>query len=163
MDDIIIQQDGFSINFGNARAFVFDEKDKNSDHFHGMPMKSVDIIVEMGNCDFYIELKDYSSPERKNESEPKDFRKYLKETLKYKFRDTFLYRYAEGRIPQEIHYICLVEADHAMAQHMTQELKTELPLGKGPRWKQPLASSCFVINLRTWNRQFPEWPAKKTP
>ncbi|MDO4582858.1 MAG: hypothetical protein Q4D62_02030 [Planctomycetia bacterium] len=160
MNNIIVL-DGFSINFGNARAFIFDEKNKTSDHFHGMPMKAVDIIVEEDTCDFYIELKDYSSPERRNESKPEDFRKHLREYLKYKFRDTFLYRYAEGRIPKEIHYLCLVEADPAMTQHMTQELKKELPLGMGPRWKQPLASSCFVINLKTWNHLFPQWPAEK--
>lgn len=47
-----IEADGFCFDFTDAiDAFIFDEKDKQKPHYHGLSqaMKGVDIIVELDN------------------------------------------------------------------------------------------------------------------
>ena len=55
--------DGFSFCFPDAvNAFKFDETDRTKDTFHGVPMKAVDIIVELKNAYLFIEIKNYDDP-----------------------------------------------------------------------------------------------------
>lgn len=132
-------------------------------------MKGVDIVAEFTDAYVYVELKDYNDPSvydisrAANEDERKarqDSFKWLKNYLKYKFRDSHLYRYAEGKVDKPAHYICVLTFDNALNSRMLNELKRELPVGKKPkRWTQALAKSCQVVNLAKWNEVFPKWPA----
>ena len=86
--------DGFDFDFMDAiDAFVFDEKDKNLPTYHGLShaMKAVDIIVELENDYLFIEVKDFYSPDDYKNG---DCFNHLRNVLKYKYRDTFLYRWA---------------------------------------------------------------------
>jgi len=48
--------DGYTFDFSDAlNAFVFDEKDTSKPTWHGLPMKAVDILVELK--DAYLLLK----------------------------------------------------------------------------------------------------------
>jgi len=99
--------DGYTFDFSDAlNAFVFDEKDTSKPTWHGLPMKAVDILVELKDAYLFIEIKQYDDIDEFNtllaadEEEQKKRRdgfKWLKNYLKYKYRDTFLYRYAEER------------------------------------------------------------------
>lgn len=87
-----------------------------------------------------------------------DHHRWLKDYLKYKFRDTYLYRHAEERVEKPIHYLCLIIFDNALNIAINKSLTTELPIGKPtPRWEKKLCESCQVLNERTWNRVFPKW------
>lgn len=168
--------DGFKFEFKDAlNAYIFDEKDTYSPHFHGGFMKGVDIIAEYEEAYVFIELKDYDDgfaakynvlPHRQRTSEPseeeieqeKEVRKnfkWLKNYLKYKYRDTFLYRYAEAQENKPVHYICLITFADALNSIMRKSLSEELPIGKkGRRWVNGIAKSCQVLNVNTWNRNF---------
>ncbi len=64
-----IEVDGFSFDFTDAiDAFIFDEKNKNKAHYHGLSqaMKAVDIIVELDNDYLFIEIKDFHAPDDYN-------------------------------------------------------------------------------------------------
>ena len=170
----IVNADGFEFKFeGALDAFIFDEKDRTKASFHGAPMKGVDIIAEFDEAYIFIELKDYedaSAYDVCGQSSPEDMRsrqanfKWLKNYLKYKFRDSYLYRHAEQKIDKPIHYICLLTFDNALNSRMQKSLKTELPVGKASsRWIQSLATSCQVINLEKWNQNFPKWPVTRLP
>ena len=165
--------DGFSFDFTDALdAFVFDEKDKTKETYHGQPMKAVDIVVELENAYLFIEIKDFpdpddydtkSSTDGESLEKKQDKFKWLKNYLKYKYRDSYLYRHAEQKIDKSIHYIYLLTFDNALNTTMQKFLQKELPVGKASqRWKQELVNSCQVVNMKKWNQQFPKWPVTKT-
>ncbi len=164
-----LEADGFKFQFKDAMsAYIFDEKDSKSSTFHGGFMKGVDIIAEYESAYVFIEMKDYDAineeyniknieqeqDEARKESVRKNF-KWLKNYLKYKFRDTYLYRCAEGKVEKPVHYFCLVTFEDALNNVLKKSLTQELPIGKkGRRWIQELAKSCQVLNIQTWNRNF---------
>jgi len=169
---MIIQADGYQFDFTDAvDVFVFDEKDKSKPTYHGLPMKGVDIVAVFERQYVFVEIKDYDDiclyDESKNACEEErkrkhDHFKWLKNYLKYKFRDTFLFRYAEQKTEFPIHYICLLSFDNALNAIMNKNLVIELPVGLAScRWKQEIATSCHVVNLEKWNQNFPGWPAIK--
>ena len=164
----ILQADGFEFRFTDALdAFIFDEKDNTKPTFHGVPMKGVDIVAEFDEAYVYVEMKDYDDPsiydilnattddEKKSRQ---DHFKWLKNYLKYKYRDSYLYRHAEDKVDKPIHYVCLITFDNALNSRMQKALKQELPVGRASRrWVQVLAKSCQVVNLDKWNENFPKW------
>jgi hypothetical protein len=168
----VLEVDGFEFRFSDALdAFVFDEKDRTKPTFHGAPMKGVDIVVEFEYAYVYVEVKDYDDPSiydvmcATNDDEKKSRQaafKWLKDYLKYKFRDSYLYRHAEQKVDKPIHYICLLTFDNAMNSRIQKALKQELPVGRvSPRWVLSLAASCHVVNVDKWNENFPKWPVKR--
>ena len=117
-------------------------------------MKAVDIIVELENDYLFIEVKDFFSPE---EYQGKEHFKHLKEVLKYKYRDTFLYRWAEQKVDKPIHYLCLLTLENALISRMNKAIRLELPWGKPvTRWKRPIVDRCVVLNEARWNKNFPK-------
>lgn len=161
-----VETDGFSFDFTDAlEAFVFDEQDKAKSTYHGQPMKAVDILAEFEEASVYVEIKDFHAPERYDPVLGKEGGfNCLKTRLKYKYRDSYLYRYAEDRVEKPIHYICLLNFDNALNTRMQKALRRELPLGKASlRWKREIVRSCQVVNLERWNRNFPKWPASRIP
>jgi hypothetical protein len=168
----IIATDGFEFRFTDAvDAFVFDEKDSAMSTFHGAPMKGVDIVAEFEEAYVYVELKDYDDPSiydvlgavTDNEKNSRqDSFKWLKNYLKYKFRDSYLYRHAEQKVEKPVHYLCLITFDNALNSRMQKSMKQELPVGKASRrWVQALATSCQVVNVDKWNENFPKWPVTR--
>ncbi len=165
-----IEADGFSFDFTDALdAFVFDEKDKKKPHYHGLSqaMKAVDIIVELDNDYLFIEIKDFHAPDDYNfqtavDDEQKKERRsrfnHLREVLKYKYRDTWFYRWAENKTDKPIRYLCLLTLDNAQISVLNKELRKQLPVGKaGEHWNREIARSCVVVNIERWNRNFPNW------
>lgn len=169
-----VDADGFSFDFTDALdAFVFDEKDKTKPTYHGQPMKAVDIIAEFPDAYIFVEMKDFHDPaaydtkdfstEEELKAKRKGF-KWLKNYLKYKCRDTYLFRHAEQKAEKPIHYICLLTFDNALNTAVRKTLSKELPIGlASKRWKQELVKSCQVVNVAKWNENFPKWPVSHTP
>jgi hypothetical protein len=154
-----IQCDGFEFDFTNAlEACVFDQQQADHPAFHGLShaMKAVDLVVELTECYLFIEVKDFRNP---GEVALGDSFNKLKLSLKYKFRDSFVYRWAEEKPIKPIHYLCLVALDNALSLRLDQDLKRELPCGRPiNRWQRDVAASCVVLNFEAWNRNFPKWP-----
>lgn len=167
-----IDADGFSFDFIDAtEAFVFDEKDKSKPMYHGVPMKGVDIVAEFDDAYVFVEMKDFDDPARYDTNffsteeelgnKRADFR-WLKNNLKYKYRDTYLYRHAEHKVDKPIHYICLLTFDNALNITMQKALRKELPVGlASKRWKQEIVKSCQVLNVTKWNENFPKWTVSR--
>ena len=158
-----IEVDGFEFNFTDAReVFIFDEKDEAKPTYHGLShaMKAVDLIVELENEYLFVEVKDFHSPD---DYQLKDgYFNHLRETLKYKYRDSFLYRWAEGKTDKAIHYLCLLTLENTLISRMNKELRKQLPPGKPiPRWQNKIANTCVVLNEERWNSNFPKWPVRR--
>ncbi|MGV8804984.1 MAG: hypothetical protein ACWA6Y_08490 [Polaromonas sp.] len=162
-----IEADGFEFHFPDALdVFCFDEKDKAKPRFHGLShaMKAVELPANY----LFIEIKDFHA------ADDYDFKRavgaahaherqvrfnHLRDVLKHKFRDTWLYRWAEGKADKPILYLCLLTLDSALLAVLGKELKRQLPVGTaGPRWSGALVQSCAVLNLERWNANFPLWP-----
>lgn len=159
---IRIESGGFVFEFHDVLdAFVFDETDVAKPTCHGATaLKAVDILVECVDRWFFIEVKDFHDPARYEQGEGE---KHLREKLKYKFRDTYLYRHAEKKIDKPIVYVCLLDnMENALCTKIRKSLFCELPVGKPtPRWKFELAQGCIVLNGDRWNKNFPAWPVRR--
>lgn len=168
----VVEADGFRFEFDDAlEAFVFDEKDKAKVTYHGAPMKGVDLVAEFEDAYIFVEIKDYDeqdiydalvfASEQEKTEKQKSF-KWLKNYLKYKFRDSYLYRHAEDKVDKPIHYVCLLTFDNALNSRMKKSLAQELPVGKkSSRWNKTLVQSCQVVNMDKWNENFPKWPVAR--
>ena len=138
--------DGYLFDFtGAIHVFKFDETDTSKPMFHGAPMKAVDLIAEFPAEYVFVEIKDYSDqdPDAYNPSAPgteeevkkrRDSMRWLKNYLKYKYRDTLLFRHAEGKVDKPIHYICLMTFDNALSNAFSKALRPDLPVPRHLRW-----------------------------
>ena len=158
-----IKCDGFNFTFSDAiDVFVFDEKKKSEPNYHGLShaMKAVDLVVELEDRYLFVEVKDFHEPEQYSDNEHFN---HLREVLKYKYRDTWMYRWAEGKTDKPVIYICLLELDKGLTARMTKEMRRQLPLHscKGPRWCNEISSGCAVLNLDLWNKRFTAWPVSR--
>lgn len=165
---MIVISDGYQFDFTDAiEAFKFDETDSTRPTFHGAPMKAIDIIAEFPDVCLFVEVKEYDQPEEfavnlKVDQGKTDHFKWLKNYLKYKYRDSYLYRHAENKTDKPVHYLCLLNFDDALNSKLQKDLRSELPVGKASRrWVRTLVQSCQVLNLAAWNRNFPKWPVQK--
>jgi len=109
-------------------------------------MKAIDIVAEFDEAYVFVEMKNFDDPAMYDtktfvsEEELKEKRghfKWLKNYLKYKYRDSFLFRYAEQKADKPIHYVCLLTLDNAQNTTMRKALQKELPVGlTSNRWKR---------------------------
>lgn len=157
-----IAVDSFEFDFKDAvNAFIFDQKDKALPTYHGLShaMKAVDLIVELENNYLFVEVKDFHTPDDYQDG---DYFNHLREVLKYKYRDSFLYRWAEKKTDKPIHYLCLLTLDNALISRMNKEIRVQLPPGKAAeRWHREIANGCAVLNEERWNNNFPKWPVNR--
>lgn len=175
---MIVQADGFEFNFPDAlAAFVFDEKDKTTATYHGLShaMKAVDLVVEFPDDTLFVEVKDFHAPDDYNfraaateeqKAERNQRFHQLQGVLVHKFRDTWLYRWAEratGAPDKPVRYLCVLSLDNGLLGVLGKELRKALPQGgdASPRWQRPLATGCVVVNPERWHQAFPAWSLTK--
>ncbi len=151
------------ISFNNVlNATKFEE--------HGFSaMKAVDFLVELPDRYLFIEFKD---PEQRwPNTSTMDYADSFKsgkmdQDLKYKFRDSFLHRWAEGYIDKPTYYYVLVAVrwlSTADLSRRTSALRQSLPIGTPSSWVRSIATDCAVFNIETWNRSFPNLPVERVP
>ncbi len=153
----------------NARVKRFD----SSSHELSHSMKAVDFIVEWRRELRFIEFKDLQHPRARSGDVEKfiqSFQSGSKDSdLIYKFRDSFLYRWAAlapGAELPKIGYFVLVASDKLSAEDLairTDALKRTIPAGdRSPKvWNRHIAAGCGVFNMQAWNRRFPEFPVSR--
>jgi hypothetical protein len=139
---------------------------------HGLShcMKAVDFIIELEDRIFFVEIKDPENPNAK----PKDSDAFLKKflsgaidsDLKAKYRDSWLYEFAEGRAKKPIYYLVLIGArtlSDAELLARTDALKRQIPMTgpSGRPWKKPFVAGCAVMNLAAWNKTLAHMPASR--
>ncbi len=139
---------------------------------HGLShcMKAVDFIVEMDDRICFVEFKDPDNPKAHHEERVKFVGDFLggqiDSDLKTKFRDSWLYEFAEGRVKKPIYYLVLIGASSLSKAELlvrTEALKRQMPVaGPGDRpWKKPFVAGCAVMNLAAWNDAIPHIPASR--
>ena len=138
-------------------ALSFKKFDDGKSHGLSHCMKAVDFIVETKDRIIFIEIKD-PPPTGKNTAkfieELQSGR--LDETLKYKYRDSFLYEWASEKINKPVYYyviIALDKLDPASLLFRTDEFKRKLPVSFA-LWKRQIVHTCAVFNIESWNKAF---------
>ncbi|VAW43989.1 hypothetical protein MNBD_GAMMA04-1677 [hydrothermal vent metagenome] len=149
---------------GAIDAFKFDDREPESPHYHGLShcgMKAVDFIIERQEDWLFVEVKDYNHPSSSNnfDGNEKEIAQLILGLAK-KYRDTFLYRWAEEKIDKPIRYICLVELS-SPSTILMDKLKNKIPDNKPERWNRPIVKSVVVMNMREWNACFTTWPVTR--
>ena len=152
---MILQEGNLKFNFtGALSVFKFDEQNSLSPNFHGLShcMKAVDFVAEYDDYYLFVEIKDPTDSARYDSVKDKNA---LIKNLVTKFRDTFIYRWAEQKLDKPVRYQCLVEVDNALILYLLKQLKCQLPTNKTPdHWYRSLTSLCAVVNMATWNKTF---------
>lgn len=162
-----IQEGNLEITFpANVTPRVFDSPS------HGLSqcMKAVDFIVEEPHRVLYIEFKDPDHPRAEMQDKAGFIESYqsgkLKEQLKYKYRDSFIYEWASKNCSKPIHYFVLIASesiDEAGLLTLNDQLSRSLPVGirSSTPWKRPIANECIVFNINSWNRHLPNYPVNR--
>lgn len=159
---MILREGELEFDFSDAvNGFKFDETNKQSRYYHGLShcMKAVDFVIELENDYLFVEVKDFHSPGEYN-----GFEKFttLKNSLKLKYRDTLLYRFAENRLNRPVRYLCLTTLEDALTSRLMKEMRRIIPEDiASARWEAPIAKSCIVANIKRWNSKFPKWKVRR--
>ena len=135
-------------------------------HDHGLThcMKAVDFIIEFVNRYLFVEVKDPQDSRATEKNRREWIEKFtsgrLDHSLKYKYRDSFLYEWAAGRGDKPIVYVVLIALDSldgALMLSRQDQLRRILPKsGPGSQpWFRPIVQECLVLNIASWNRQVP--------
>lgn len=152
---------------GTANGRKFDDQS-----VHGLShcMKAVDFIVELEDQLLFIEFKDPENPEALLERSADFVKQFccgqLDSDLKTKYRDSWLYEWAEDRAKKPIIYLVLIGASTLSAAELlarTDALKRQIPMvGAGNRpWKKPFLAGCAVMNIAAWNKALPQFPVSR--
>lgn len=151
---------------GEANAWKFDSDSHGLSHC----MKAVDFIIELQDRYLFLEFKDPQHPMASQKSRDEFTSEFqsgkLDEDLKYKYRDSFLYQWAVGKIDKAVYYLVLV-ADEALTDAdlivRTDELTRIMPM-HGPAtgsWIRRIVEGCAVFNIESWNRSLPNFPVTR--
>jgi hypothetical protein len=156
-----IDVDNYRFDFVDViEAYKFDEPDNLSPHYHGVTqLKAVDVMVELSNKYLFIEIKTFDDETLSSLRATDEHKTWLKNNLKTKYRDTFLYRYCEGKLKKPITYICLLNFDSILLSHFRKILKKEIPEGNQNknRWKKTILDKLLVVDANAWNRNLQEY------
>lgn len=149
-----------NFNFSDAiNAIKFDDSEHELTHC----MSAVDFVVELSEAYLFVEVKDPSNPEACNresfDTKLRDGK--LQKSIVKKFRDSFVYRWAENKLEKPVHFLVLITLDEAQLNNVQDQLQRELPFRGSSRWSRQMAASCQVINIDAWNRNFPRWPVRR--
>jgi len=156
-----------NLTFDFDKALCYRKFD-GSDHGLSHCMKSVDYIVETKKQLLFVEVKDPQHPKARPENRI-EFVKSLQseelisEHLVPKYRDSFIYEYGYDRVHKPIVFVVLIAIDtltDADLQSQTDCLVRQLPVAgpPGKPWPQGFVRGCLVMNIETWNRNFPQFP-----
>ena len=141
-------------------------------------MKKVDLIAEFEggnkNYDVYVEIKDLTTkelPEKGAEagSEGHENYKYYLKTLRYKYRDTYPYRYAEDKVRKPVFYICLLSLSPKSGSLPCYKFGKKLvrPSSYGAKARmgveKKIVDSCIVVDERLWKKSWPSWKLERLP
>ena len=127
-------------------------------------MKAVDFIVELHDRYLFVEVKDPLDPQATRTRTRHFLNRFnsgaIDESLKYKFRDSFLYEWASGRTTKPVDYFVIIDGvSKPLLLRRTEALKRNIPdLGpNGKQWSSRFVHRIGVFDIAAWNRKFPDY------
>lgn len=180
---MILEEGDLRFEFDDAiEALRFDDENHQLTHC----MKCVDFIVEFEAFYIFVEVKDPKLPDLLTpglaqhvaDGRRRDLQKFVKKfesgelgrDLVTKFRDSFLYRWAEEKLDKPIYYLMLLELpfiDNALFVAKAEEISRQLPFAAQgqpiARWQKSLVAGCACFGIDKWNERFTKWRVTRTP
>ena len=142
---------------GAVSARKFDGDDHGLTHC----MKAVDFIIEFVNRYLFVEVKDPQDSRATEQNRREWIEKFtsgrLDHSLKYKYRDSFLYEWAAGRGDKPIVYVVLIALDSldgALMLSRQDQLREQASAGLQGQ-TQSASSRGGAIALRRWGGDQP--------
>lgn len=134
-------------------------------------MKAVDWVMVQQDKICFVELKDLDASVATRHDQRSWYLGDLEagrkdDDLVRKFRDSFIYQWAIGKVDKPIVYLVVIACcalDCAMLTHRADALRRKLPSGVPDVWKRGIAADVLVLNERTWNDQFGNFPMVRIP
>ena len=133
---------------------------------HGLShcMEAVDFVVELEDRTLFLEVKDPDDPRAGSRDRRRWAARFksdgLDQDLVQKYRDSFLYQWALGRVQKPIHYGVLVGLEQltdadllSRADALRRKLPIDVPTSTG--WVRFPVAACHVFNANSWNRSLP--------
>ena len=149
-----IVAEGLTFDFPTDLGLLkFDQQDKNKPDFHVLhaEMKAVDVIAELPTKDVYVEIKDFMNKKTGVPVQPS--LEHLLESLKYKYRDSFVYRYGQGKTTKPVLFVCLIDnLDKRLFMQLQKRLAKSIPAGKVNGWVVEILHEVIVVDKSDWNR-----------
>lgn len=161
----IYTENNLQFDFSNANsARKFDEE-----YTLSHCMKAVDFIIIDGDTQYFIEVKDLDHPDNPDihkHGKALSYLKKIKSELVKKYRDTFLYLWAENATVNNITYLILLSCsvlDEAELGAFDRDLKIELPVSNpwDKNWRRKIAQNCQVLSFEAWNKHLSQFPVSK--
>lgn len=149
--------EGYTFDFPNATNIrKFDDKS----HHMTQAMKAVDVIIELPEWRFFIEVKNYELhkewTERLANEESAQRLKKLRFDLVYKYRDSFLYQWCLKSKDKRNAFIFLTDwLDPVKILSFQNELKERFPTSSSQSMRKSVWSRSFVdiflvVNKELW-------------
>ena len=128
---------------------------------HGLShcMKAVDFIVEFADFYLFVEVKDPDNTQaprqRRQEFSTQLTQPEFPRAITRKYRDSFIYRWAEQKLDKPVRYVVLLQLSTLQAAQflaVDQALKRELPVSNTPpSWSRPVVDGLAVVDMAQWN------------
>lgn len=151
-------EDDLEFDFSWAESsFNYDDDVKHAGH----EMKRVDFIAKQeGKC-YFLEVKDPDHPRAEQNLESnkqKLLSGNLVPDLAAKYRDSLWFQALSYKVQKELHYVVLFsmkEIEPALLLSRSDALYKAIPVSH-PEWIMSMASTCVILNLEQYKRQFGE-------
>lgn len=152
----VLQEGELEFTFpAGTQAVKFDGPNHGLSHC----MKAVDFVVDFGAYFLFVEVKDPDSTtatsERREQFANELFQPNFTRKLSLKYRDSFLYHWAENKSVKPVKYVVLLQLRTLQSpQYMVihQALKIDLPESSLPAaWSRPLVGGSAVVDIGMWN------------
>ena len=137
---------------------------------HGMThcMSAVDFVFADSRYYYFIELKDPDNPCAQPDA-IEEFKEQVRndtlcETLIKKYRESWLYRWAQDKLDKPVIYCVILSCrkltpvDYLI---LDQRLKQKIPIKGNCSWKRTFIHNCVVFDIKTWNEEFPNWQIRR--
>lgn len=158
--------EGYHFDFPKATSISKFDDPKTHQMSH--TMKAVDVLIEMPECRIFIEIKNYEAHRewkgflKKKDEEREAFLDHLRFSLKYKYRDSFLYQRCQNEEENKKSiFVFLTDwsnnsqintfqnALHWQSLFPTQNEKDE---NWGKVWKRTFVADAIMVNDSLWNK-----------
>lgn len=155
--------EGYHFDFPNAISIrKFDDPEM---HQMSHTMKAVDVLIDMPECRIFIEIKNYEANRDWKGFLTKDKKREafldLGFSLKYKYRDSFLYQWCQKKKEKKSIFVFLTDWPNNSQIHSFQNAlhwQSLFPVQKerdniwGKVWKRTFIADAIMVNENLWNK-----------
>ena len=163
--------EGYTFDFPKATSIT---KFDGDSHHMTHAMKAVDVLIELPEWRFFVEVKDYELhcewTELLATEDKKQKLEKLRSDLVYKYRDSFLYHWCQKAEEKKNAFVFLTDwSDAVKIVSFKTKLKGRFPTSDqqclwSNVWTRTFVDKLFVVNTGLWSKStLSEWGTIEKP